>query len=370
MSRSRPSHASLHRFAVLLAALLAAFVATPGSALAEDTPPLVSNGTITPGSLPYLGGTVTISADAVDDVGVTTVYANVTNPDGGLQSVQLIQSGPQTYSGTLTVGPNFTDSPVSYGIEVQATDTNGATDTQLIGSVDVDAQPQFDEAPIASDPTVEPRELPAAGGTVTISAAASDNRGISEVYANVVLPDGSSASVPLEGNASSRYEGTYRVPANTGTTAQQYAIEVVALDDIGQQGTVDAGVVTVAAPAPPPAAGRLTLTPRSLWLGQVRVGWSALRWAVLRNAGPKRSAPVAGVVRISGAPFSLPGGAIRFRLWPGQWRAVPVAFRPWAPGTYAGSLTVQRDDGAQAGLAVALQGKAVKPPHRWMHGRR
>jgi hypothetical protein len=368
MSRSRPSHASLLRLAVLLAALLATIAATPGRALAEDTPPLVSNGVITPGSLPYLGGTVTISADAVDDVGVTTVYANVTNPDGSLQSVQLIQSGPQMYSGTLTVGPNFTDSPVSYEIEVQATDTNGATDTQLIGSVDVDAQPQFDEAPVASDPSVEPRDLPAAGGTVAISAAASDNRGISEVYANIVGPDGSSASVPLEPNESSRYGGTFNVPANAGATPQQYAIEVVALDDIGQPGTVDAGVVTVAAPVL--AAGRLSITPRSLRFGQVRVGWSAWRWVVLRNAGAKRSAPVAGVVRALGAPFSLSGDEVRFRLWPGQTRAVPVSFRPWATGTYGGSLTVQRDDGAQAGLAVALQGKAVKPPRRWMHGRR
>ncbi|HEY6779471.1 MAG TPA: hypothetical protein VI111_00870 [Thermoleophilaceae bacterium] len=240
-----------HNFAVavVLALIVPLALLADRSAAQEpetDTAPIVSNGTVTPSSLPYLGGVVAISADAVDDFGITMVYAEVLGPDGGPQSVQLIQSGPTTYSGSVAIPPNFTDSVASYSVNVQASDTNGATDTQPAGEVSVDAQPQFDEAPIVSDPTVQPRALPTTGGPVTIRANASDNRGVSEVYATITLPDGGSATVPLEPISSSQFEGVYSAPANTGTTAKQYAIEITALDDIGQPGSVDAGFVSVA----------------------------------------------------------------------------------------------------------------------------
>lgn len=130
---------------------------------------------------------------------------------------------------------------------MQASDTNGALTIELIGDVQVAAQPQFDEAPAVSDPSVEPRELPASGGTVTIGVSASDNRGISSVEAAIVLPDGGSVAVPLEPISSSRFEATFTAPVNSGTTPQQYAIQAVAYDDIGQWDSVDAGIVTVAA---------------------------------------------------------------------------------------------------------------------------
>jgi hypothetical protein len=41
-------------------------------------------------------------------------------------------------------------------------------------------------------------------------------------------------------------------PANSGTAAAEYVIEVVVQDDIGQQSRATAGIVTVEAPPPPP----------------------------------------------------------------------------------------------------------------------
>jgi hypothetical protein len=247
MPRWRTSSASTLRIAAVLAAtLLALLVAAPDRAAAEDLPPIVTNGVVSPGSLPHVGGTVTISVDVTDDVGITTVYADVYAPDGSLQSVQLLASGLTTYSGSVSIGPNFTDEAASHSVWVQASDTNGALTIELIVDVQFDAQPQFDEAPSVSDPSVEPRELPAAGGTVTISVTASDNRGISSAEATIALPDGGSVVVPLEPISFSRFEGTFTAPANSGTTAQQYAIQAIAYDDIGQWASVDAGVVTVA----------------------------------------------------------------------------------------------------------------------------
>lgn len=368
MPRSRTIDLSLLRLAVVLAALLAALVATPQRSVAqepgEDTAPLVSNGTLSPSSLPYLGGTVEISVDVIDDFGVTMVYAEIIGPDSNPRSVQLIQSGENTFSGMLVVGPNFTDEPVGYGVYVQASDTNGAMTTELIGDIQVDAQPQFDEAPIVSNPSVEPRELPAAGGTVTIQADATDSRGITEALAVVQLADGGSASVPLEPISSSRFEGTFAVPANTATTSKQYSIEVFAYDDIGQPGSVDAGTVTVAG-RPAASTGRLGIAPKSATFGRVQVGWAVWRWIMVRNTGPKSSAPVEGRVQTSGAPFSLPGGGsdgIHFRLRPGQARTVLVQFRPLAKGPKTGLLTIERTDGAQPGLAIRLSGKGIR---RW-----
>lgn len=213
----------------------------------EDAPPVVSNGSILPASLPYLGGTVTIAADVADVDGVALVSAELLGSDGSYQAVALTPAGGDAYSGTAAIGPNFTDSPVSHAVQIIAEDANGLQTTESIGEVSVDAQPQFDEAPIASDPSVAPRELPSSGGTVAIGVTATDNRGISEVVATVGLPDGGSAAVTLEPISSSRFEGTFTAPPNAGATPQQYAIEVTAYDDIGQPGTVDAGIVTVAA---------------------------------------------------------------------------------------------------------------------------
>lgn len=370
MPRPHRSSFSSLRMAAVLIALLAAFVAAPGRATAEDgpvedTPPVVSNGLASPGILSYLGGSVTISADAVDDFGITMVYADVQGSDGTGQSVQLIQSGGTTYSGSLDVPPNFTDSMVTYSVSVQASDTNGATGTLVIGEIQVDPAPQFDEPPTVSNPSVEPRDLPAAGGAVTIEADASDLRGISEAFATVGLPDGTSTVVPMEAISSSRFSGTFTAPANTGATAQQYAIAVTAYDDIGQPGSADAGIVTVA-PQPPQATGRLAVAPGSRSFGRVRVGWGARQWVLVRNAGPRSTAPVEGVLRTSGAPFFLPGAGadgIHFSLRAGRSRTVLVLFRPFAAGPQTGSLIVERSDGAQPGLAVPLRGQGIY--RRW-----
>jgi hypothetical protein len=246
-------------------ALLATLLLLPASSVAdepggEDTAPIITAWRVGPPSLPYQGGQVTIDADAIDDFGITMAYGEIYGPEGIVESVLLIPSaidptGLTTYSGSFNAPPNYTDSPVSYGVEFRVTDTNGAVDTELIGNFEVEAQPQFDEAPIVSDPTVAPRELSADGGPVVIRASASDNRSISAVYATVTLPDGGSTEVPMEAISSSEFEGVFVAPANSGATTQEYGIEIIAQDDIGQPGTADAGKVSVAAAPNPPTIG-------------------------------------------------------------------------------------------------------------------
>src|SRR4029077_5538070 len=111
------------------------------------------------------------------------------------------------YFATLEVPPNYSDVPVEYVVEVQAYDNNGAYSASLIGGVQVEAAPQFDESPYVTNAELNPSFLPAEGGTVTISADAGDNRGLAGLFATVALPGGGSVEVAMNPTSSSHFEG-------------------------------------------------------------------------------------------------------------------------------------------------------------------
>ncbi|MFA9269513.1 MAG: hypothetical protein ACEQSX_01975 [Baekduiaceae bacterium] len=343
---------------MVLAVALSASSAHAQDPVGEDTPPILLGGSLSPSVLEWQGDQVTITVDAIDDFGITMAYADVTNSNGFRESVQLIPSGPTSYTGLIMIAPNPTDQPLTYGVEVTVTDGNGGFDTEVIGEIQVDAQPQFDEAPAVSDPTVSPRALPSGSGPVTIAATATDNRSIASVSATVRLPGGGTSEVPLEAISASRFEGTYTPPANTGTTAQRYAIEITASDDIGQTASVDAGEVVVAARAA--VAGRLVV-PAWKVFGPTAVGRVSTQSVVLRHGGPATSAPITGVVAQPAAPFSVVGAdtsGLPFTLLPGETKTVAVQFRPRAAGLHSRTLVVRRTDG-QRGGSVVLTGFAT-----------
>jgi hypothetical protein len=218
----------------------------------EDTPPQIVSGSLTPTYLPYSGGNVQIQAEIVDDVGVHMTTAQVYGSDGSYQAIQLYEGFANNYFGTLEVPENTSEGTISYSVEVQAYDTYNAWVNTTIGEVQIEGQPQFDEAPWVSSTEMYPSVLPAEGGAVTIRAEAGDNRGLSGIYATVTGPGGTSTEVAMYALDSSHFEGTFNAPANSGPAAAEYQIEVIAIDDIGQQGRASAGTVTVEAPPPPP----------------------------------------------------------------------------------------------------------------------
>jgi hypothetical protein len=351
--------------AVLLAMAAALLVGAASANAAEEedtTPPLITNGVLNPSSLPSSGGNVQISVDIIDESGVQNVTAQLYGSDGSYQAIGLYQGSGDTYYGTLEAPTNYSESTVSYGVEVQAYDPFNNYNAGSIGEVQVEGQPQFDEAPWISTTELWPQFLPAEGGTVTISAEAGDNRVLSAVYATITrVSGGATTEVSLNGVSSSRFEGSYEVPANTGSLAAEYLVEVLVQDDIGQEGRALAGTITVEAPPPPPSTGLLEVSPLERAFGQVAVGKQATRTVFVRNLRSRGAEPVAATARVFGSPaFSLdgaPAGGIHFVLAPGQKRAFKVSFRSTVSSEQAAMLEIARDDGAQPNLGVSLVGR-------------
>jgi len=354
--------------AVLLAIAGSLLVGAAGANAEEEevdgTPPVITNGVLSPSSLPSSGGNVQISVDIIDPSGVHMTTAQVYGSDGSYQAINLYQGNGDTYYGTLEAPANHSEGTVSYSVEVQAYDLHNNYNANYIGEVQVEGQPQFDEFPWISTTELWPQVLPSEGGAVTIAAEAGDNRGLSAVYATITpVSGGATTEVGLNGVSSSRFEGTYVAPANAGPLAAEYIIEVVVEDDIGQQSRATAGTIAVEPPPPPPSAGLLEVSPFERSFGQVAIGREATRTVFVRNLPRKGGEPVAATARLFGSPaFSLvgaPAGGIHFVLAPGERRAFKVAFRPTSTGEQAAMLEIARDDGAQPNLGVSLVGQGV-----------
>jgi hypothetical protein len=331
----------------------------------EDNPPMIGGGAVTPSTLSHDGGNVQLSAEVTDDFGVSMVYAEVYDPDGSTQSIQLYQGGPNIYYGTLEVPANYSNEEADYGVEIQAWDTNGGYAGTLIGGVQEEAAVPFDQYPYVVQPELLPAFLPAEGGPTTISVYASDDRSVADVHALLTtLPGGGDTELTLSPRGENRYEGTFTAPANPGPLAAEYLVEIIAEDDIGQQTRVTVGTLVVQAPPVPPSVGQLRTSPGTLRFGSVRLGKTARQFLVVRNAPRKHGAPVQATARIVGSPaFSLAGASpagIHFVLDPGQKQAFPIKFNPTTAGQQTASLEIVRDDGAQQGLAVALSGRGAR----------
>lgn len=325
-----------------------------------DNPPIITGGVVTPSSLGWEGGQVDISATVIDDYGLSMVYATIYGPDGAPYSTQLIPSGTDQYSGSITAPPNTTNEPRQYGVEVVATDWASGTDTKVIGSVDVEAQPVFDQDPYVWDPTVTPRDVPASGGTVEIGVDASDDHSVAVVLASIEL-DGYTFPptwIELVPDSATHFSATFPVPANTTPNPKAYRVKILVADDIGQEVSVDAGVYTVRGAATQPA-GLLSLSPTWSLLGPIRVGAKTRTLFTVRNTGKVGGPTVAGSATVSGTGFSIvgvAGGEQPLAIEPGGSAQVLVQFSPARSGIRNGKLTIRRADGKQRSLVATLVG--------------
>src|SRR3954471_8230167 len=125
------------RLVIAVVALLAALPA--GAAVADDPdqPPQVFNTDVSPRALPSGGGTITIQGDAVDDVELVQVYADVIGSDGSSAVVPMTLQSGITYAGTGLLPPNPGFTALTYTVTVWAQDNFGIFGGDPAGEVTV-----------------------------------------------------------------------------------------------------------------------------------------------------------------------------------------------------------------------------------------
>ena len=332
-----------------VAALLGALVlAAPAAA---NQPPEIWTATVTPTSLPHTGGDVVVYVDAYDFEGAPICCLDI-ELDG------LLVSSGQGANGetTVTIPPNYSSAPVTYTIRVIVRDYDLAEASAIAGKVVVAAVPALDAAPVVSDPSATPADLPSSGGPVTLGVTATDDFGVDYAFAFVTPSNG--LNIPLVPVGGDRYEAVFNAPPNPGTGTIEYKVGLTAVDDLAQSTRAD----TVFRVAGQPS-GRLETKTTALAFGSVKTGKRAQRSVTLRNVGAKSTLPVEGVLTTSGAPFFVAGapatGGLPFCLRAGETMNVLVEFRPTAAGAKSGQLIVTRPDLVQTPLAVGLTGTGI-----------
>ncbi|HHX39143.1 MAG TPA: hypothetical protein GX715_04190 [Armatimonadetes bacterium] len=94
--------------------------------MVDTQAPTISNPRLSPTTLDFRGGVVTISAEVTDASGISSVIATVQGPGGSTETVELAQTTGTTYSATWGASANSsTTASVTYTVSVRATDTRG-----------------------------------------------------------------------------------------------------------------------------------------------------------------------------------------------------------------------------------------------------
>jgi hypothetical protein len=345
----------------VLGALLLAIPAT-AAACGETAPPDIKWAKVSPATLPWEGGTITLTTEVESDCGAE-VYAEV-NTSGPLQwSFQMLptddpNSNVHFYRSEIGALPNYNNEPFYYEFAIRAIDQVEGSSETFAGGTEVAAAPDFDEAPYVSNAVVTPTNLGTEGGWVTISADVSDNRSVNYVFANIMLPNETLKEVPLEPVSSSHFVGHYKAPANYGTAAAKYPVTVYGEDDIGQQRSESAGTFKVAG-RPGPLSIEIE---RGGNIGNVTVGRTATRVVTVHNSGSKW---IKSSLALSGSTWFVLRNAIdrkiEFSIGSNESRRFRLEFTPAAATKATGSLTLSRVDGTQPPIVTSLSGKGIPP---------
>lgn len=188
----------------------------------DRTPPVVS--ITAPGDGATVQGTVSVTVDASDDVGVAQVVISV---NGGPRTT--LSSAPYTWSWDTSMEANG-----AYTVQAAATDAAGNEGT---ASVSVTVQGGVEDTTPPSVDVTAPADGAMVSGTVEVMVDASDDFGVAKVE---VLVDGTSA-----GEATT---APYVVAFDASTIGEgAHSISAVAYDAAGNTATDDDTSVTVVA---------------------------------------------------------------------------------------------------------------------------
>lgn len=353
--------------------LIALLVVAPTGASAacegdDETGPLISEVQLTPGHVPYTGGTGSISGRVADECGVQQVYVEITSTEGWFTAFELlpvadINTNARFYHGEFQIPQNFQEWEVGYQVTVYAEGIDGYFSETYAGEIGQEGVPQFDEAPEIYDPSVTPTVWGGLGGESKIRVKAYDTKSLANVYAIVTYPNSKEFEIPMDPLEPPRFEGTLKVPGNPESSPRSYAVTVYAEDDIGQTTGIYAGSVTVE-PKGTPNPGFVSLEPGFLRFGSVTLGQlSGYRTVTLRNNGKPGSPAATGFLRSTDPQFFMLGAGtdgFPFSLEAGEETTVDVGFQANAKGQQTARLAMVRDDGRQPNTGVSLFGWGVR----------
>lgn len=323
-----------------------------------DEVPVVT-ASISPHQLDSSGGPVEITATARDDHGIDSIYA-VIDEVNGAQFVQTLHTvaGDQ-YAGTWTAPPNQSHDELLYTVTVVATDASGQEGLANAGQTTVaaapDPDPDTDDPPVIDMASLSTYTLPPEGGVIDLLVAANDDRGISEVRAEVQFTGETTPRLVTLLPNGGMYGGSVQLPSNSTAADVVYGFAVTVADTGGHTTSVDLGNVTVAHEPGPVQPSWLGVSCRVVRFFSTDRGERAMATITVSNPGPTEI--VSGWLGEVRAPFRVVGGTKPFTLGPGQRLAVRVVFRGWEPGVHRDRLEIARDDDLQPRLGVRLVGR-------------
>jgi hypothetical protein len=287
--------------------------------------------------------------------------------------------GYRTYAANMPAGSSW-QAPVSlgestsYGLQI-GVDGEGnatvlwrllhdATGEERIEATEFDNRQPVDELPQLSHQSVTPNLWGGGGGTSKISTTATDDHGVTRVYAVVTTPRGEHTEVPLTAVGSDRYEATFTTSFNPDPTPSTDTVAIFAEDTAGQTAGGPAGAIQLE-PKGTPNPGYLTVEPAVLRFGShsIAAGEATVRSFVLSNPGKAGSPAVTGVLSSSDPQFTVvggEGGSLAYSIAPGASQTIEVAFKPTARNQQSATLTLNRTDGRQGAATVSLFGWGLK----------
>ena len=223
----------------------------------------VLSASASPTALPADGGNVTIQIVVSNSVAVGSVaaYSNA-GYIGGLNAAGKDGNGNNIYSNVFAVGANATNLPRSFAYTVKVTDTANNVYNGSAGTVD-QASPKAIKI-ISSSLSVS--SLPAAGGSVTVSAVASVQapNTINNLY---VYANGAGLGyltyLSTNGDGSLNYSGSFTLGQNVSDAPHPYQLVINGADNAGNRAAAIVGAVTVSN-ATPASVVSSTLSTNSL----------------------------------------------------------------------------------------------------------
>lgn len=213
-----------------------------------------------------------------------------------------------------------------------------------------------DHPPAVSALSVTPTTLPQAGGPVTITAVATDDLAVTQVYAEVRRAGagrGPATQVPLAAVGGNVYQGTWAGPANPTVTVARHDIRVLAVDGAAQTAATPVRTVSTTSRA-------LTAAPTTLAFGPVAVGATSSLATTLAN---RTSGPVNVSLSIpsgSGFVFATTQSRTAVVTVPADGSVdVAVTFAPKALGARSGQVSAAPELSDQLPVMVSVTGTGV-----------